>query len=143
MMICQMATWQIPGTSPGFKADANSLISQGTPIADPRTRPKVQWYVTSSRRRKNFRINDIIGSYIYDFYMGIELNPRIGDLGDFKLFTNGRPGIIAWTLIVSFHDMDPGYLLYSTRMTNTLSGSLIHGMAIPSSRIRHKLYDCR
>lgn len=39
------------------------------------------------------------GSYIYDFYMGIELNPRIGKLGDFKLFTNGRPGIVAWTLI--------------------------------------------
>lgn len=39
------------------------------------------------------------GSYIYDFYMGIELNPRVGKLGDFKLFTNGRPGIVAWTLI--------------------------------------------
>lgn len=38
------------------------------------------------------------GSKIYDFYMGIELNPRIGNL-DFKLFFNGRPGIIAWTLI--------------------------------------------
>jgi 7-dehydrocholesterol reductase len=31
--------------------------------------------------------------------MGIELNPRIGKLWDFKLFHNGRPGIIAWTLI--------------------------------------------
>ena len=34
--------------------------------------------------------------------MGIEFNPRIGNL-DFKLFHNGRPGIIAWTLIdISF-----------------------------------------
>lgn len=40
-----------------------------------------------------------IGSMIYDMYMGIELNPRIGDSFDFKLFTNGRPGIIAWTLM--------------------------------------------
>jgi 7-dehydrocholesterol reductase len=39
------------------------------------------------------------GSYVYDYYMGIELNPRIGQSWDFKLFYNGRPGIIAWTLI--------------------------------------------
>lgn len=42
------------------------------------------------------------GNFFYDFYMGIELNPRIGKF-DFKLFFNGRPGIIAWTLInISF-----------------------------------------
>ena len=34
----------------------------------------------------------------YNFFMGIEFNPRIGNF-DFKLFFNGRPGIIAWTLI--------------------------------------------
>lgn len=39
------------------------------------------------------------GSLIYDMFMGIELNPRIGALWDFKLFHNGRPGIIAWTLV--------------------------------------------
>lgn len=39
------------------------------------------------------------GSVIYDYMMGIELNPRIGKLFDLKLFHNGRPGIIAWTLI--------------------------------------------
>ncbi|KAJ5097016.1 hypothetical protein N7456_007737 [Penicillium angulare] len=39
------------------------------------------------------------GCSIYDFYMGIELNPRIGKNFDFKLFSNGRPGMIAWTLI--------------------------------------------
>jgi 7-dehydrocholesterol reductase len=31
--------------------------------------------------------------------MGIELNPRIGEHFDLKLFTNGRPGLIAWTLV--------------------------------------------
>lgn len=42
------------------------------------------------------------GNIIYDFFMGIELNPRIGAL-DLKLFFNGRPGIVAWTLInISF-----------------------------------------
>ncbi|CAG8433102.1 7773_t:CDS:2 [Ambispora gerdemannii] len=39
------------------------------------------------------------GHMLYDLMMGIELNPRIGKLWDFKLFHNGRPGIIAWTLI--------------------------------------------
>jgi 7-dehydrocholesterol reductase len=39
------------------------------------------------------------GSLAYDFYMGIEFNPRFGRTWDFKLFTNGRPGIVAWTLI--------------------------------------------
>ena len=39
------------------------------------------------------------GSLIFDYFVGIELNPRFGELWDFKLFHNGRPGIIAWTLI--------------------------------------------
>lgn len=38
------------------------------------------------------------GQWIYDFFMGIEFNPRIRSF-DFKLFFNGRPGIVAWTLI--------------------------------------------
>jgi 7-dehydrocholesterol reductase len=48
------------------------------------------------------RDNKYSGSFVYDFIMGVEFNPRIGNL-DFKLFFNGRPGIIAWTLInISF-----------------------------------------
>ncbi|PVZ98178.1 hypothetical protein BB558_005816 [Smittium angustum] len=39
------------------------------------------------------------GSKLYDIFMGVELNPRIGEWFDFKLFFNGRPGIVAWTLI--------------------------------------------
>lgn len=49
-------------------------------------------------------INDrkFSGSLLYDFFMGIELNPRIGHV-DLKFFFNGRPGIVAWTLInISF-----------------------------------------
>ena len=43
------------------------------------------------------------GSHVYDFFMGIEFNPRFGEMFDFKLFFNGRPGIIAWTMIdISF-----------------------------------------
>ncbi|KAI8800942.1 ergosterol biosynthesis ERG4/ERG24 [Cladochytrium replicatum] len=39
------------------------------------------------------------GSAAYDLFFGIEFNPRLGKLWDFKLFHNGRPGIVAWTLI--------------------------------------------
>ena len=39
------------------------------------------------------------GNFLYDFMMGIEFNPRIGKWFDFKLFFNGRPGIVAWTII--------------------------------------------
>lgn len=39
------------------------------------------------------------GSRVYDFLMGIELNPRFGEYFDFKLFLNGRPGICGWTIV--------------------------------------------
>ncbi|XP_053109799.1 7-dehydrocholesterol reductase isoform X2 [Hemicordylus capensis] len=39
------------------------------------------------------------GNFFYNFMMGIEFNPRLGKWFDFKLFFNGRPGIVAWTLI--------------------------------------------
>lgn len=39
------------------------------------------------------------GSGLYDLFMGVEFNPRLGELFDFKLFHNGRPGIVAWTMI--------------------------------------------
>lgn len=38
------------------------------------------------------------GSLIYDLFMGVELNPRFGNF-DWKLFWNGRPGIIGWSVI--------------------------------------------
>lgn len=46
-------------------------------------------------------VTDVVspGSAAYDFYMGIELNPRFGETFDFKLFTNGRPGMLSWTLM--------------------------------------------
>ena len=44
-------------------------------------------------------IDKYIGSLIFDYFVGIELNPRFGELWDFKLFHNGRPGIVAWTLM--------------------------------------------
>lgn len=39
------------------------------------------------------------GSLIADYFIGVELNPRVGQVFDLKLFHNGRPSILAWTLI--------------------------------------------
>lgn len=65
------------------------------------------------------------GSSLYDFFMGIELNPRIG-LIDLKLFFNGRPGIVAWTLInISFASAQYahyGYVTNSMWIVNILQG---------------------
>lgn len=67
------------------------------------------------------------GSRIYDFYMGIEFNPRINSF-DFKLFHNGRPGIIGWSLIsASF-----GFLQYIN------FGSVSNSMVLVN--ILHNLY---
>jgi 7-dehydrocholesterol reductase len=68
------------------------------------------------------------GSLLYDFFMGIELNPRIG-LIDLKLFFNGRPGIVAWTLInISFASAQYahyGYVTNSMWILNLLQGMYV------------------
>ena len=38
------------------------------------------------------------GYFIYDFFMGHELNPRIGSF-DLKFFCEMRPGLIGWVMI--------------------------------------------
>ena len=35
----------------------------------------------------------------YDLFMGVEHNPRVAGWFDFKLFFNGRPGILGWSII--------------------------------------------
>ena len=39
------------------------------------------------------------GSVMYDLFMGVEHNPRVHEWFDFKLFFNGRPGILGWSVI--------------------------------------------
>lgn len=55
-------------------------------------------YVKASLFPSYLDDNIVTGHFFYDFFMGIELNPRLFDI-DIKLFFNGRPGIIAWTII--------------------------------------------
>lgn len=39
-----------------------------------------------------------VGNIFYDFFMGHELNPRIGNF-DLKYFCELRPGLIGWVSI--------------------------------------------
>jgi len=78
---------------------------------------KAYWFPSNAEDRK------FSGNPLYDFFMGIEFNPRIGKF-DFKLFFNGRPGIIAWTLInwsfAAKQYADLGYLPNSMILVNVL-----------------------
>ncbi len=40
----------------------------------------------------------VAGVFIYDFFMGHELNPRIGPV-DLKFFCELRPGLIGWVML--------------------------------------------
>ncbi|KAH8667375.1 ergosterol biosynthesis ERG4/ERG24 [Tricladium varicosporioides] len=64
------------------------------------------------------------GSKLYDLYMGVELNPRMGELFDFKLFINGRPGIIAWTLI------DLSFIAYQYQLHGFITNSILVSTAL-------------
>lgn len=69
------------------------------------SRKNLSGFELMSRNDAAFRFYETVadhlhpGSAAYDFYMGIELNPRFGETFDFKLFTNGRPGMLSWTLM--------------------------------------------
>src|SRR5204862_5184686 len=52
------------------------------------------------------------GNGFYDYFIGTELNPRIGDF-DLKLFCEARPGLILWVLI-NFSFAAKQYQLHGT-----------------------------
>ena len=83
---------------------------------------KAHYFPTSYNDRK------FSGNKLYDYFMGIELNPRIG-LIDLKLFFNGRPGIVAWTLInISFAAEQ--YLRYGHVTNSMILVNLLQGLYV-------------
>ncbi|KIY61498.1 ERG4/ERG24 ergosterol biosynthesis protein [Cylindrobasidium torrendii FP15055 ss-10] len=55
-------------------------------------------YAASFRQGKLLALGGNSGSWIYDFFIGRELNPSIGSF-DIKSFNELRPGLILWVLI--------------------------------------------
>ena len=39
------------------------------------------------------------GNFVYDFFIGRELNPRLGVMFDIKEFCELRPGLIGWVCL--------------------------------------------
>ena len=58
----------------------------------------VYLYARSFRSSSLLAIGGNSGSFFYDFFIGRELNPRVGAF-DWKFFCELRPGLIGWTLI--------------------------------------------
>ncbi|KAM5498240.1 putative 7-dehydrocholesterol reductase [Microsporum canis] len=69
------------------------------------------------------------GSVFYDFYMGIEFNPRLGADWDMKLFHNGRPGMIGW-LIVDMCFAAWQYKQYGYITNSMIITSLLHAIYV-------------
>ncbi|KAF7846202.1 hypothetical protein BT93_L4869 [Corymbia citriodora subsp. variegata] len=59
------------------------------------------------------------GSLLFDFWGGVELNPRFGEFWDWKFFHNGRPGIVAWSLI------DLSYAAYQYQLHGHVTTSMM------------------
>ncbi|KAG8803867.1 erg24, C-14 sterol reductase, partial [Serendipita sp. 399] len=55
-------------------------------------------YLSSFREGHLLALGGNSGNHLYDWFMGRELNPRIG-IFDIKTFNELRPGMILWTLI--------------------------------------------
>ena len=55
-------------------------------------------YIKAHLFSSHYDDNKFSGCWYYDLVWGIEFNPRMFGI-DFKMFFNGRPGILAWTLI--------------------------------------------
>jgi len=58
------------------------------------------------------------GNPIYDFFIGRELNPRIGSF-DLKVFCELRPGLIGWVAL------NLGFLAKQYQSTGSVSGSML------------------
>lgn len=85
-------------------------------------------YVKARKKPSHPEDRKFSGSKFYDFFMGIELNPRIGPI-DLKLFFNGRPGIIAWTLInISFASAQ--YVRYGHVTNSMILVNLLQGLYV-------------
>ena len=56
-------------------------------------------YVRSFHSQALLALGGNSGNFFYDFFMGRELNPRTGNIFDWKAFCELRPGLIGWIII--------------------------------------------
>ncbi|PVU86212.1 hypothetical protein BB560_006792 [Smittium megazygosporum] len=87
-------------------------------------------YLASFRGGIMLALGGNSGNPAYDFFMGRELNPRIGKLFDLKYFNELRPGIILWVVanicFVAKQYSDFGYV--SNSMAIVVASQIFYAM---------------
>ncbi|KAI8372440.1 ergosterol biosynthesis ERG4/ERG24 [Blakeslea trispora] len=95
-------------------------------------------YVNSFFGNKMLALGGNTGNPIYDFMIGRELNPRIGNF-DIKFFTELRPGLIMWLLLnICFaicQWVELGRLTYSMILVNVFQGWYILDALVNESSV--------
>ncbi|KAI8372591.1 ergosterol biosynthesis ERG4/ERG24 [Choanephora cucurbitarum] len=95
-------------------------------------------YVNSFSGNKMLALGGNTGNPIYDFMIGRELNPRIGNF-DIKFFTELRPGLIMWLLLnICFavcQWVELGRVTYSMILVNVFQGWYILDALINESSV--------
>ena len=78
----------------------------------------IYFYASSFIGGKQLAHGGTTGNVIYDFFLGRELNPRIGNF-DFKEFCELRPGLIGWVVI------NAAMMLKQYQLQGTVSPSMV------------------
>lgn len=83
-------------------------------------------YLNSFRPGRVLAVGGDTGAPVYDFFIGRELNPRIGSTFDWKEFCELRPGLIGWMLLnlacVKAQAMELGYVSGSMMLVTLFQG---------------------
>lgn len=96
----------------------------------------VYLYARSFRAGAQLAAGGNTGNHLYDFFIGRELNPRIGSF-DLKQFCELRPGLIGWLVI------NLGMATQQYMVTRSLSASMVLVVAFQGFYVWDALYQER
>jgi delta14-sterol reductase/lamin-B receptor len=92
----ESGTWQFTSFPLSGLYDVTAELALGTSILCFGL--SVYLYLTSFIGNKRLAVPGTSGNVVYDFWMGRELNPRIGNF-DWKEFCELRPGLMGWMIL--------------------------------------------
>ncbi|KAK9768163.1 erg24, C-14 sterol reductase [Basidiobolus ranarum] len=105
-----------------------SLITAAVIVA---TTQAFYLYLSSFGEGKLLALGGNSGNVLYDFFIGRELNPRIGSL-DLKYFCELRPGLIGW-LLLNFSMAVKQYVTYGKVTDSMVLVLLLEGWYVSES----------
>eukprot|EP01059_Diplonema_ambulator_P036111 TRINITY_DN8868_c0_g1_i2.p1 TRINITY_DN8868_c0_g1~~TRINITY_DN8868_c0_g1_i2.p1 ORF type:complete len:365 (+),score=101.58 TRINITY_DN8868_c0_g1_i2:138-1097(+) len=86
-------------------------------------------YASSYKRNAILAKGGTTGNPIYDFFIGRELNPRIGEQFDLKEFCELRPGLVGWMLI-NIGMMQKQYNIYGAVSPGMVAVNILQGLYV-------------